>query len=124
MTVPIDIRQIVSGVVGSFLMHHDGTARSDFDIDLDYITANISCLKTLLKENHEASRMYVYGQKRNMILYLDGEFTLGVMISKETNIHLLHRVVNKVLSGLKSAPAEPSREGEPLKEAHEFFSNL
>lgn len=120
-----DIKQVVNGVEGSFLMHRDRTARSDFDADLDYITTNIYYLRNLLKENHEASRMYVYAQKKNMILYLDGEFTMGVMISKETNIHLLHRVVNKILSGLNTTLTEkPSIDSEPLRDAHEFFNNL
>lgn len=125
MTTPNDIRMAVNGVMGSFIMQQDKTALSDFDFDVDYVSKNIFWLKNFLKQNREASRMYVYAQKRNFVLYLDGEFTMGVLISKKANIHLLHRVVNKILSTLKSTSAEnPAHTEKALKDAKEFFNNL
>lgn len=125
MSAPDDIRSVVHGVAGSFLLHQDRTALSDFDSDLSSVSKDIFWLKKFLQEKHEASRMYVYGQKRNIILYLDGEFTMGVMVSKEANIHLLHRVVNKILTAVKTAHAEkPLNREEPYREAKEFFNSL
>ncbi len=125
MTMPRDIRTVVNGVMGSFIIHQDKPALSDFDSELDYISRNIFWLKKLLRQNHEASRMYVYAQKRNFVLYLDGDFAVGVLISQKANVHLLHRVVKKTLSALKSTLAEnPDNTEEALKEAKEFFDNL
>lgn len=125
MSAPDDIRSVVHGVAGSFLLHQDKTALSDFDSDLTSVSKDIFWLKKFLQEKHEASRMYVYGQNRDVILYLDGEFTIGVMVSKETNIHLLHRVVKKILAAVKTAHAEKSHnQEERYKEAKEFFNSL
>lgn len=124
MKVPTDILMVVNGVAGSFLIHGDRTTLSDVGSNLDSVSRDIVWLKRLVQEKHSVYRMYVHGQRKDVILYLDEEFTMGVMVSKDTNIHLLHRVVNKLLSTLKTPQEESLSAGERFKEAKEFFDSL
>lgn len=121
MYIPTELKSYMRGVDGSFLMVNDTTTFSDIDFDVDELSTAIYYLRECIRDNCEASKLYVYAQKKNMVFYLDKEFTMGVMVSKNANIHLLHRVVKKIFSYLSSPAEEASSEEETVRKVREFF---
>ncbi len=104
MYAPEEIKSYMNGVHGVFLMVKDVPTFSDFD--MKYLSKTVYYLRRFMEENRGASRLYVCGQKRDVVVYLDDQYTMGVMVSKNINIHLLHRIVNKMFSHLKSSIEE------------------
>lgn len=119
MYVPEEIKLYVNGVYGTFVLVDDKPTFSDLDVD-EVLSKTVYLLRKCIEETREASRMYVYGQKKNLVFYLDNEFTMGVMCSKNTNIHLLHRMVTKVLTHLKT-PVEENDSKEDVVERALLF---
>jgi hypothetical protein len=111
MYQPEEIKDCVNGVDGTFLMVNGVPAFSDIDFDVTHVCNALHYLILYLDENRRASRMYVIGKKKDAVFYLEGRYTMGVRMSKNTNIHLLHRTVGKMLNYLKikiknKSPAE------------------
>lgn len=117
--MPEEIKLYVNGVYGTFVLVDDKPTFSDLDVD-EVLSKTVYLLRKCIEETREASRMYVYGQKKNLVFYLDNEFTMGVMCSKNTNIHLLHRMVTKVLTHLKT-PVEENDSKEDVVERALLF---
>ncbi|MBU6997080.1 MAG: hypothetical protein HXS41_05910 [Theionarchaea archaeon] len=111
MYQPEEIKDCVNGVDGAFLLENGAPVFSDIDFDVHRVCNIFYYLKMYLDENCRASRIYVIGHNRDAIFYLKDSYTLGVRISKNVNIHLLHRTVGKILnhSGIK-IKNEPQRE--------------
>ena len=122
MYVPEEIKSYVNGVHGAFVLVDDKPAFADIAID-DYLSKTIYLFRKCIEETREASRMYVYGQEKNLVFYLDNEFTMGVMFSKNTNIHLLHRMVSKVLMHLRAPVEEDGPLEEVVERALTFFDS-
>ncbi len=120
MFVPQEIKSYVNGVHGAFVLVDDKPAFADIDVD-DYLSKTIYLLRKCIEETRKASRMYVYGQKKTLVFYMDNEFTMGVMCSKNTNIHLLHRMVNKVLTHLKTPVEENGKLEDVVERALTFI---
>lgn len=111
MYQPEEIRDCVKGVDGTFLMVNGAPTFSDIDCDVNYVYNTLHYLRMYLDENFRASRIYVIGHNSDAVFYLEGEYTMGVRILKGTNIHLLHRTVEKMFNHLKfKSRNESSRE--------------
>lgn len=121
MYVLNEIKSYMRGVDGSFLMVNDTTTFSDMDFDAEQLSTAVYYLRECLKNDCEASKLYVYGQKKNLVFYLDNEFTMGVMLSKNANIHLLHRVVKKIFTYLRSPSVESDSKEDTVTKIKEFF---
>ncbi|MBU7017187.1 MAG: hypothetical protein HXS44_06725 [Theionarchaea archaeon] len=114
----------MNGVHGAFLIVDDTTAFSDTGLNMESLSKAVYYLKECLQENGGASRIYVYGKKRDLIFYLDNEFTMGVIVSKNANIHLLHRIVRKVLSNAKADVKNKEPTEDVVKRAMDFFADF
>lgn len=101
MYQPEEIKDCVDGVDGTFLMVNGTAAFSDINFDVNYVCNALHYLILYLDENRRASRMHVIGHKKDAVFYLEGKYAMGVRMSKNTNIHLLHRTVGKTLNHLK-----------------------
>ena len=121
MYVPEEIKSYMNGVHGTFLMVNDTPTFSDISFDVDSISKTVYYLRKCIQENRSASKMYVYCEKKNLVFYLDNEYTVGVMVSKNANIHLLHRIVDKILSHLKS-PVTEDTEDDTTERVRSFFT--
>ena len=124
MYIPEEIKRCMNGVHGVFLVVNDTTAFSDTGLDMDRLSKAVYYLKECLQENGGASRIYVHGQKKDLIFYLDNEYAMGVIISKNANIHLLHRIVKKVLTDVKSGVKDEEPTEEVIKRAMDFFADF
>ncbi|MBU7029675.1 MAG: hypothetical protein HXS48_22265 [Theionarchaea archaeon] len=124
MYTPKEIKSYINGVDGTFLMVNDVPTFSDIDTDADliYLSKAIFHLRRCLEEKRAASKMYVHCQKRNVIFYLDNEYTMAVMVSKNANIHLLHRIVKKILSHVKASVEDNNPKEGAEQKVLTFFS--
>ena len=124
MYIPEEIKTCMNGVHGAFLIVNDTTAFSDTGLNMESLSKAVYYLKECLQENGGASRIYVHGKKRDLICYLDNEFTMGVIVSKNANVHLLHRIVRKVLSNVKADVKNEEPAEEVIKRAMDFFADF
>ena len=124
MYTPKEIKSYISGVDGTLLMVNDTPAFSDIDTDADltYLSQAIFHLRECVEEKRAASKMYLQCQKKNVIFYLDNEYTMGVMVSKDANIHLLHRIVKKILSHVKASVEDNNSKEDDKEKVLAFFA--
>lgn len=123
MYAPEELTSCVRGVHGTFVLVDDVLMFSTLDVDLSYLSKTIHFLRMCLEKKYTTSKVHVCAQKRDFLLYMDNEVTMGVMVSKDANIILLHRTVSKILSHLKDSIENTRSQEDTVQRVRNFFTS-
>lgn len=123
MYQPEELTSCVRGVHAAFVLVDDALMFSTLNIDLSYLSRTIYLLKMCLEKKCTVTKVHMSGQKKDIVLYLDNEVTMGVMVSKDANLILLHRTVFKIISHLKQSIENTKSQEDTVQRVRNFFTS-